>query len=126
MHLSCIFEITNNQQMHLDFFSFFQKSNNLVSVTDFLCKIWFAFLFPFQVRSNFDVCADTLYDVLHDPDYRKVWDRAMIDSYDICALNPNNDIGYYASKYSSFVCTHIYAHVRVIQNVQSLTKKKDS
>lgn len=50
----------------------------------------------FKVRSNFDVSADTLYDVLHDPDYRKVWDRAMIDSYDICALNPNNDIGYYA------------------------------
>jgi StAR-related lipid transfer protein 10 len=45
-----------------------------------------------------DVSADVIFDVLHDTVYRKLWDKVMIDSYEICQLNPNNDIGYYAMK----------------------------
>lgn len=40
----------------------------------------------------------TVFDVLHDPDYRKEWDEHMLASVEIGYLNPNNDVGYYACK----------------------------
>lgn len=43
---------------------------------------------------------ETLYDVLHDPDYRKIWDTHMVESIEIGLLNVNNDVGYYASKFN--------------------------
>ncbi|KAL7296964.1 START domain-containing protein 10-like [Trichogramma pretiosum] len=50
-----------------------------------------------KIRTTFsDVEPDTMYDVLHDPDYRKVWDTHMIDAREIGFFNPNNDIGYYS------------------------------
>ncbi|XP_060590740.1 START domain-containing protein 10-like [Ruditapes philippinarum] len=52
-----------------------------------------------KVRTTFDdIAGETLYDVLHDPEYRKAWDHSMLEGYEICAINPNNDIGYYALK----------------------------
>lgn len=45
-----------------------------------------------------EITSETLYDVLHDPDYRKVWDSNMLESLDIGLLNVNNDVGYYASE----------------------------
>ncbi|XP_066247721.1 START domain-containing protein 10-like isoform X1 [Euwallacea similis] len=50
-----------------------------------------------KVHSVFkDVSANTMFDVLHDPDYRKKWDEHMMASIEIGYLNPNNDVGYYA------------------------------
>ncbi|XP_005097481.1 START domain-containing protein 10 [Aplysia californica] len=50
-----------------------------------------------KVRCVFDdIDIATMYDVLHDPQYRKTWDRTMLEGAEICAINPNNDIGYYA------------------------------
>ncbi|XP_072432861.1 START domain-containing protein 10 isoform X1 [Chiloscyllium punctatum] len=43
-----------------------------------------------------DVCSETLYDVLHDAEYRKKWDENMIETFDIGKLTVNADVGYYA------------------------------
>jgi hypothetical protein len=48
-----------------------------------------------------DISSETLYDVLHDPDYRRVWDTHMLESLEIGLLNVCNDVGYYASEFFS-------------------------
>eukprot|EP01118_Nematostelium_gracile_P002253 TRINITY_DN12492_c0_g1_i1.p1 TRINITY_DN12492_c0_g1~~TRINITY_DN12492_c0_g1_i1.p1 ORF type:complete len:240 (-),score=60.57 TRINITY_DN12492_c0_g1_i1:83-748(-) len=45
-----------------------------------------------------DIEALVLYDVLHDPDYRKVWDDKMIDGHCIEQIDKTNDVGYYSAK----------------------------
>ncbi|CAN8194904.1 unnamed protein product [Coccothraustes coccothraustes] len=42
------------------------------------------------------VPAETLYDVLHDIEYRKKWDTNVIETFDIGRLTANSDVGYYA------------------------------
>lgn len=60
-----------------------------------------------KARSIFgDVDMWLLFDVLMDGEYRPTWDTHMIESFTLGYLNPNNDIGYYASK---FLYIH-YAH----------------
>lgn len=51
-----------------------------------------------------DVSAATMYDVLHDNQYRKTWDVAMSESYDIARLSANADVGYYSCKDSIPAC----------------------
>ncbi|KAL0974147.1 hypothetical protein UPYG_G00216240 [Umbra pygmaea] len=43
-----------------------------------------------------DVSAATMYDVLHDSQYRKSWDPTMLESFDIARLSANADVGYYS------------------------------
>lgn len=43
-----------------------------------------------------DVSAATMYDVLHDGQYRKKWDPAMDESFDIARCSANADVGYYS------------------------------
>ncbi|KAI4461661.1 phosphatidylcholine transfer protein [Holotrichia oblita] len=50
-----------------------------------------------KVHSVFhNVLPEIMFDVLHDPEYRKEWDEHMIASIEIGYLNPNNDVGYYS------------------------------
>ena len=46
-----------------------------------------------------DVTAETLYDVLHDPGYRSVWDKHVTDIKEIGHIDPNNSISYFTSEY---------------------------
>ncbi|WP_257294775.1 START domain-containing protein [Endozoicomonas sp. YOMI1] len=43
-----------------------------------------------------DINPETLFNTLHDADYRKTWDNKMIEGYEICQLDSRNDIGYYS------------------------------
>nr|XP_013800164.1 PREDICTED: PCTP-like protein [Apteryx mantelli mantelli] len=43
-----------------------------------------------------DVPAETVYDVLHDIEYRRKWDTNVIDTHDIAQVAANADVGYYA------------------------------
>ncbi|XP_061786588.1 START domain containing 14 isoform X3 [Nerophis lumbriciformis] len=43
-----------------------------------------------------DVSAATMYDVLHDSQYRKQWDPNVLESYDVARLSACADLGYYS------------------------------
>ncbi|XP_028816206.1 START domain containing 14 [Denticeps clupeoides] len=43
-----------------------------------------------------DVSAATMYDVLHDGQYRKKWDPTMLESSDIARVSANADVGYFS------------------------------
>lgn len=41
----------------------------------------------------------TLYNQLHDAQYRATWDTNMLEGYNIAQLDAHNDLGYYAAKF---------------------------
>jgi hypothetical protein len=41
----------------------------------------------------------SMYDALHDPQFRKSWDSNMIEGFNLVQLDARNDIGYYAAKF---------------------------
>jgi len=54
---------------------------------------------PVRVRAVFpDLDPTILYDILHDHEYRAVWDESMIDGIVIQQLDDRNEIGYYSAK----------------------------
>jgi hypothetical protein len=57
---------------------------------------------PMKMIKVFGVVPDAtpalLYDVMHDPVYRIVWDERRLDGYRFTLLAPNCEIGYYAGK----------------------------
>lgn len=64
-----------------------------------------------------DVSAATMYDVLHDSKYRKEWDPAMLESFDIARLSANADVGYYSCELqTSFIC-FIYLFIYFFKSV---------
>ncbi|TNN16733.1 START domain-containing protein [Schistosoma japonicum] len=42
------------------------------------------------------VSGSELFDCIMDSEYRKQWDKSMIESYEFCQVNPKSDIGYYS------------------------------
>lgn len=66
-----------------------------------------------QLKYTFkDISAEVLYDVIHDPEYRRQWDEYMIEGYEICTLDATNDIGYYSVKCPSVMKNRDFVNER--------------
>jgi len=59
-----------------------------------------------------DIAPEVLYDMLHDPDYRRVWDDRMIDGYNIEQIDDCNDVGYYSVKIGPMVSNRDFVNQR--------------
>eukprot|EP01060_Flectonema_neradi_P003809 TRINITY_DN1248_c1_g2_i1.p1 TRINITY_DN1248_c1_g2~~TRINITY_DN1248_c1_g2_i1.p1 ORF type:complete len:372 (+),score=91.22 TRINITY_DN1248_c1_g2_i1:43-1158(+) len=55
---------------------------------------------------------EVMYNVLHDADYRPVWDTSMGAGYNICRLDSNNDLGYYMLKLPTGVTNRDFCNKR--------------
>lgn len=67
-----------------------------------------------------DVPAETLYDVLHDIEYRKKWDSNVIETFDIARLTVNADVGYYSCERAYKTPTPSASHQASSSNFPSL------
>jgi len=59
-----------------------------------------------KLITDMPLSMDTIYNVLHDPDYRKTWDETMIEGTLIEKLDDWNDVGYYAAKSPVFAISN--------------------
>ena len=64
-----------------------------------------------------DIHPETLFNCLHDANYRKVWDDKMIAGYNICQLDARNDIGYYAAKPHWMIANRDFCNMRFLDGV---------
>ena len=59
------------------------------------------YLLYLKVKTTFsDVSTETLFDVLMDSKYRVHWDKYMKETHELGHIDQNNNISYYASKFS--------------------------
>lgn len=60
-----------------------------------------------------DVSAETMYDVLHDIEYRRKWDTNVLETFDIGKLTVNADVGYYSCMLRTHIqtCKHLHSFV---------------
>lgn len=66
-----------------------------------------------KARTHFaDVAPATLYDVLHDHEYRKTWDDNMIKGYVIQMINKHTEVGYYSAKMPATVSNRDFCNLR--------------
>jgi len=66
-----------------------------------------------RLTSSFDdIPALVLYDCLHDPDYRGVWDDKMIEGFNIQQIDKFNDVGYYSAKAPMGVANRDWVNLR--------------
>lgn len=69
-----------------------------------------------KVFSTFDCAPEEMWNMLHDPVYRAVWDSARVDTYRITLLNETNDIGYYAGKSPTGIANRDFVNQRAWHN----------
>eukprot|EP00013_Stygamoeba_regulata_P025944 CAMPEP_0177648688 /NCGR_PEP_ID=MMETSP0447-20121125/10961_1 /TAXON_ID=0 /ORGANISM="Stygamoeba regulata, Strain BSH-02190019" /LENGTH=227 /DNA_ID=CAMNT_0019151345 /DNA_START=135 /DNA_END=818 /DNA_ORIENTATION=+ len=59
-----------------------------------------------------DIPPETLYDILHDHEYRKVWDNNMIEGIVIEQLSKRDEVGYYSAKVGAMVSNRDFVNQR--------------
>jgi hypothetical protein len=59
-----------------------------------------------------DISPEIMNDILHDPEYRIVWDESRIDSYRVASLDAVTDIGYYALRMNKPVANRDFLNQR--------------
>jgi hypothetical protein len=69
---------------------------------------------PVRVKAHFaNMNPETLYDILHDHEYRAVWDENMISGVVIQQLDDRNEIGYYSAKAPSPISNRDFLNQRM-------------
>jgi len=70
-------------------------------------------ILPVRVQVAFpDLDPETLYDILHDHQYRKEWDTHMIEGIVITQLDAHNEVGYYSAKMPTPVSNRDFVNQR--------------